>query len=584
MIPLRCLYCLSPILFISAQPQNVRLQQIDSDSLKSYFITYLMNTFFRLLMASVGIFGASSVYAQRIDFDIAGKTSQSLAVGFTEWTFGRVTEAVQKFETAIPGDSIEIRVSCAQGEGLVGNAIQTNWYKNGITLGKIGGRLVGDMVISGTLKSDGNFVNSSEGASGLEFQIKGLKEGTHTLLAYHTNTDGITGEIAPLDVYVDGQRLAADVAQTCRVNSNTESSYTYVTFDVKPGAQTTIVRYVTNPKSGVSYACTSAAVNALVFDEPNPLTTAHDPSPENLDMHVDADNGSLTLSWSPSLLAVKHHVMVGTAEGEEVEVAVLAAKDTIYTLKDLYSMNTYYWRIDEEDAEGRINPSEEWSFRPRQLAFPGAEGYGRFAQGGRGGVVYHVTNLKHDHEPGSLLYGLVDLEGPRTIVFDVSGLIEMDMGSVFCDPYVTIAAQTAPGKGICLKYSNLNIGRDDICRFLRAKRGYGDTGNALGVSGGDHTMVDHTTAAWGTDETVSGRGAKNISFQYSMIAEALGIADHKNYSTGTNHGYAATIDGRIGSWHHNLLVNCYGRNWAMGGGMGGSNMAIGQMDIFNNGV
>ena len=102
------------------------------------------------------------------------------------------------------------------------------------------------------------------------------------------------------------------------------------------------------------------------------------------------------------------------------------------------------------------------------------------------------------------------------------------------------------------------------------------------MSGANHAIVDHCTAAWGTDETVSGRGAQNISFQYSVISEALGIAGHKNYADGTNHGYAATIDGRIGSWHHNLLVNCNGRNWSMGGGMDGENRAIGQMDIFNN--
>jgi hypothetical protein len=220
------------------------------------------------------------------------------------------------------------------------------------------------------------------------------------------------------------------------------------------------------------------------------------------------------------------------------------------------------------------------------LAFPGAEGYGRFAQGGRGGSVYHVTNLKNDHTPGSLLYGLVDITEPHTIVFDVSGIIVMDFGSVFTKPNITIAAQTAPGKGICLKASNINIGSDNICRFLRFKRGLGvygeNTGNAMGLSGSDHTIVDHCTAAWGTDETVSGRGAKNITFQYSMIAEALGIAGHKNYSDGTNHGYAATIDGQKGSWHHNLLVNCAGRNWSMGGGMDGQNRPIGGLDLFNN--
>ncbi len=262
--------------------------------------------------------------------------------------------------------------------------------------------------------------------------------------------------------------------------------------------------------------------------------------------------------------------------------ATLAKGDTSYLLQNVYSMETYYWRVDEVDSEGYVTTGKVWYFKPRQLAFPGAEGYGRYAQGGRGGVVYHVTNLSGDRQPGSFLYGLLDLTGPRTIVFDVSGIIDLGFKAIFTPKYVTIAGQTAPGKGICIKGSNINVGSDNICRHMRLKRGYGDTGNALGLSGSNHAIVDHTTAAWGTDETVSGRSAKNVSFQYSIIAEALGIADHKNYATGTNHGYAATIDGKIGSWHHNLLANCAGRNWSMGGGMDGTNTAIGQMDIFNN--
>jgi hypothetical protein len=246
-------------------------------------------------------------------------------------------------------------------------------------------------------------------------------------------------------------------------------------------------------------------------------------------------------------------------------------------------MITYYWRVDEIDAAGNVTKGKIWKFKPRQLAFNGAEGYGRFAQGGRGGVVYHVTSLSNENVPGTLYYGLKNTEmGPRTIVFDVSGIIDFGFEAIFIQPYVTLAGQTAPGKGICIKGSNINIGSDNICRHMRFKHGYGDTGNAMGLSGSNHTIVDHTTAAWGTDETVSGRGAKNISFQYSMIAEALGIADHKNYGEGTNHGYAATIDGKVGSWHHNLLLNCAGRNWSMGGGMDGENRPIGQLDLFNN--
>ena len=250
-------------------------------------------------------------------------------------------------------------------------------------------------------------------------------------------------------------------------------------------------------------------------------------------------------------------------------------------------MQKYWWRIDEVDGNGQVHQGQVWTFQPCQLAFPGAEGYGRYAIGGRGGIVYHVTNLSGDKDtPGSLLYGLVNIDEPRYIVFDVSGTIELDFNSYFTKPYAYIAGQTAPGKGICIKASNINIGSDVICRHMRFKRGLGiygeNTGNAMGMSGANHAIVDHCTAAWGTDETVSGRGALNISFQYSVISEALGIAGHKNYADGTNHGYAATIDGRIGSWHHNLLVNCAGRNWSMGGGMDGQNRPIGGLDLFNN--
>ena len=259
-----------------------------------------------------------------------------------------------------------------------------------------------------------------------------------------------------------------------------------------------------------------------------------------------------------------------------------SAGDTTYVLNDVYSLNTYYWRVDEVAADGTVTNGEVWQFRPRHLAFPGAEGYGRFASGGRGGVVYHVTNLSNDNEPGSLRYGLTSVKGPRTIVFDVSGLIVMDFGSMFAQPYVTIACQTAPGKGVCLKHSNLNIGDESICRFLRARRGYGDTGNAMGSTGADHTIIDHTTASWGTDETYSSRGAHNMTFQYSMIAEALGIADHKNYEPGKNHGFAATIGGDIATFSHNLLADCNGRNWSMGGGLDGNGYYSGRLDIFNN--
>lgn len=326
--------------------------------------------------------------------------------------------------------------------------------------------------------------------------------------------------------------------------------------------------------------------NGFELNTANIASQAKEPYPADGDMHTDADSKSITLKWTAANEGVAQHAIYWALDSASVADAAAPAATltaTEFTISNVYSMNTYYWRVDEIDASGNVTKGNIWKFKPRQLAFEGAEGYGRYAQGGRGGVVYHVTSLSNENVPGTLYYGLKNTEmGPRTIVFDVSGIIDFGFEAIFVQPYVTLAGQTAPGKGICIKGSNINIGSDNICRHMRFKHGYGDTGNAMGLSGSNHTIVDHTTAAWGTDETVSGRGAKNVSFQYSMIAEALGIADHKNYGEGHNHGYAATIDGKVGSWHHNLLLNCAGRNWSMGGGMDGENRPIGQLDLFNN--
>jgi hypothetical protein len=174
------------------------------------------------------------------------------------------------------------------------------------------------------------------------------------------------------------------------------------------------------------------------------------------------------------------------------------------------------------------------------------------------------------------------------VVFDVGGLITLESdviinSSILC---VTVAGQTAPGKGICFRKQQFALSgpRDVVCRFVRVRVGdlSGETQNGSGMSGADHTIMDHVSISWGIDEELSTRTAKNCTFQRSLISEALNIAGHQNYDPGTSHGYAATVGGDIASLHHNLLAHCEGRNWSLGGGLDASGRYAGKLDIFNN--
>lgn len=538
----------------------------------------------KLLLVSL-LAMAVSAQAQKIDFNFFGRqAAQVTAEGFTPWVSATTTH--DGFPKNCVKDSMTvdgIKIVVENGPNSGGQTLGCGWNKN-ITQSK--DKLIGDGIEVLALDDDGNTPKLQGPVGEIQFTITGLTAGRHTLLAYHNNPTSYQGPA--IDVYVNGQQALSGVQQTMNKEKASDAATSYISFNAEEG-KPVVVAYRSVPDANADYTSKSpyqtstVFINAIVFDEGNPSTMAMNPYPADYDYHANCDGGTVTLRWSPAGKAKKHHLFFGKSKDAMEDKGLLT--DTAYTVSGLYSMDTYYWQVREVDAEGSEYDAATWSFQPRHLAFPGAEGYGRFAKGGRGGSVYHVTNLKNDHTPGSLLYGLVDITEPHTIVFDVSGLIVMDFGSVFTKGNVTIAAQTAPGKGICLKHSNVNFGNDNIVRFLRAHRGLGtseQTGNAMGVTGAYNCIVDHTTAAWGTDETFSSRGAHSITFQKSMIAEALGIAHHKNYSDGKNHGFAATIGGDIGSFHHNLLVHCNGRNWSMGGGLDGDGYYSGRLDIFNN--
>ena len=236
-------------------------------------------------------------------------------------------------------------------------------------------------------------------------------------------------------------------------------------------------------------------------------------------------------------------------------------------MTNLSSLLTYWWRVDEVDNTNGVTKGDLWKFRARHLAFPGAEGYGRFARGGRGGVVVEVTNL-NDSGPGSFRDAIEGNYGPRTVVFTVSGLITLESDLIISGnrPYMTVAGQTAPGKGICTRKHQFGMSgpRDVICRYIRSRVGdiSGETQNGSGMAGADHTIMDHCSISWGIDEEMSTRGAKNLTLQKVLISEALNIAGHDKYPPGTKHGYAASIGGDVATFHHNLLAHCEGATGA----------------------
>lgn len=214
------------------------------------------------------------------------------------------------------------------------------------------------------------------------------------------------------------------------------------------------------------------------------------------------------------------------------------------------------------------------NLRPnRAPAFPGAEGFGKYTIGGRGGRVIEVTNL-NDSGPGSLR-AACEAEGPRTVVFRVSGTIPLESEIKLKNPYITIAGQTAPGDGICIK--NYQFGFDTqhfICRYLRFRPGDEKKKEQDAFGGqGDHIIIDHCSASWAIDETLSINKASNLTVQWCMVTESLYDSYHKK----GKHGYGGLWGGPGGSWHHNILAHHSSRNPRASG-----NEESGLLDFRNN--
>lgn len=222
----------------------------------------------------------------------------------------------------------------------------------------------------------------------------------------------------------------------------------------------------------------------------------------------------------------------------------------------------------------------------QQIAFPGAEGFGKYATGGRAGKVVAVTNL-NDKGVGSFRYALEQYpDEPLTVVFRVSGIIELESNIVIKRSNLTIAGQTAPGDGICLKnYSFIVNGASAkgnhgniIIRFIRSRPGGTDKKGLYGfdMENCHDVIIDHCSFSWANEECAAMYDTKNTSVQWCIVSEGLYHAGHMK----GNRSYGGVWGGQYASYHHNLIAHLNTRAVRFNGARAHDTIAL--VDYRNN--
>jgi hypothetical protein len=226
-----------------------------------------------------------------------------------------------------------------------------------------------------------------------------------------------------------------------------------------------------------------------------------------------------------------------------------------------------------------LAPSGFFDFREsahnQVRAFPGAEGFGAYSKGGRGGEVYEVTNLQDDG-PGSLR-ACVEASGPRYCIFRISGNIKLQSSLKIQNPYITIAGQTAPGDGICIQnFATVVLTHNVVIRYMRFRLGdiTQEEVDSLTIVDSQNVIIDHCSVSWGIDEVLSVVDEKgtsnhfnNVTVQWTIISEAL----NDSYHDKGPHGYGSIMGGNAVGWvneqrtnrislHHNLYAHNVQRN------------------------
>lgn len=326
------------------------------------------------------------------------------------------------------------------------------------------------------------------------------------------------------------------------------------------------------------------AVTCGSKEDPIPETPSAPAVPDGLVLHAAAET-SLTFQWEAVSTAASYEWMLqqggtnvknGTVRSRNVVVSGLTkATDYRFGVCASNEAGTSPWTWLDARTAGEVDPpapptptiayadfkipSAEEDGLAR--AFPGAEGGGMWVTGGRGGKVIHVTNL-NDKGTGSLR-AAIEEKGARTIVFDVAGIIELQSALKIQNGDVTIAGQTAPGDGICLKNYNFRIHASNvIVRFIRCRMGdeKKTEDDAMNLYTSENNLkdiiIDHCSLSWSTDECGSFYGMTNFSLQWCVLSESLLNSVHGK----GKHGYGGIWGGTNATYHHNLLAHHYSRN------------------------
>lgn len=520
----------------------------------------------------------------KVDLNMEGRnTNEVNELGYTPWYVARVHTA------SITLNEVTFTVTAT---GPISNsAFRSTWSKANVQSPNYM-RLTGDGI-----KIDNDTMLKYPGKSAIfELKISGLPVGTHTIQTYHNSYENLTTySLAPMNVYLNDELIKSNVNRSILVTKKSDATVLLITLNVTQPGQDMILKFEADPnfvpESGKT-AERNVIINAFELNSSDASKLANTPIPADRDYHWATKGVTDTIRWRESVdkFTKTHSLYIGTDSLTVVNATTTTAeiyKGTFpvttkeYPVGNLYNMNTYFWRVDATDSSNVVTKGAVWSFRPQHLAFPGAEGYGRDAIGGRGGKVVYVTNL-NDDGPGSFREAVTSDIGPRTVLFAVSGLITLNSRLSINKRYITVAGQTAPGKGICFRWAPIGaVGDDLILQHIRMRLGIGVTYDGIGLTGANHSIIDHASISWTIDEAFSSRGAHNITLQNTLISEALNVAGHQNYPDGKAHGFAGSVGGDVGSLHHNLLAHNNGRNWSLAGGLDGNGYYAGRMDIFN---